>query len=251
MKERLFMEKPMPSKLIANLKTPLSIQEINVTNSQVNIRETSLATGKEGVIALNDINAHISILTNFQASADSLKLIGQASLFGKTRIKLNYRESYQDSLSGFKMGLSLSAMDLTELNQVSIPLAALKINRGNADGVNAEWEGNKYFASGEILLPYKNLRINVMARKNLNRKSFLLSAENDLVNMILRKKNYKPSFMFFERNRNKFVFNYWIKTLLTGFASSIGLKGERTLKKKEDAFHSKYKLITHDRLLIR
>jgi|GEM_PF-1792312 len=241
MKERPFMEKPMPSKLVANLKIPVSIHEIKVTNGQVNISETSFATGREGVIILNNINADITNLNNQQASADSLKLNGHASLFGKTSVKMNYRESYQDSLSTFKIRLSLSPMNLREINQVSIPLAALEINKGDTDGINAEWEGNKYFARGEIFLPYKNLSISVLDKRNLNHKSLLISAESDFVNMMLRKKNLKPSFMLFERNRNKFVFNYWIKTLLTGFASSVGIKSERKLKKHEEVLRSKYK----------
>jgi hypothetical protein len=32
--------------------------------------------------------------------------------------------------------------------------------------------------------------------------------------------------MYFERNPHKSVFNYWVKTLLTGVSSSIGAKGK-------------------------
>lgn len=240
MSEQKFKEKLMPSKLIATLKIPISIQQVQVRNTEVNVNEISTTTGKEGTIILNNVNADLLNITNQPVLNDSLKLIGRAQLFGETNINLNYRESYLDSLSSFKMALNLSPMDLREINQVSIPLAAVKINSGNTDGVKAYWTGNKFYASGGIFMPYKSLSINMLNRENFERKGFLLAAENALINLIIHKKNTKQSYMFFERNRNKFVFNYWIKTLLTGFASSVGFKNKNRLKKQSETYNLKY-----------
>ncbi|TCC99088.1 hypothetical protein EZ449_21415 [Pedobacter frigidisoli] len=81
-----------------------------------------------------------------------------------------------------------------------------------------------------------------MDKKNPDRKTFILFLENKLVNLILPNKNSKPAFLFFERNRNKFVFNYWIKTVMGGFVSSVGLKKESKLKKQEREAKLKYHL---------
>ncbi|MFC3363836.1 hypothetical protein ACFOG5_11705 [Pedobacter fastidiosus] len=239
MAEKPQKEKLMPSKLMANVKMPIKIDRINVLNSHVDVHEISIATGREGVIPLGNLNLHILKLSNGFSVTDSLIVKGNASLMNQNTVNLNYRESYLDSLSGFKMNLQIAPIALASLSQISIPLASVKINSGNTENLVTEWTGNKYLAEGQILLPYKNLKISLLDKKNSERKTFLLFLENKLINLIVRHDNSKPAFVFFERNRQKFVFNYWIKTVLAGFASSAGLKKERRLRKQDLAVKTK------------
>jgi len=239
MAEKPQKEKLMPSKLMAGIKMPIKISRIDVSNSYVDVNEISVATGREGTIPLGNLNLQILNLTNRFSSTDSLAVKGNVSLMDQNSIRINYRESYSDSLSGFKMNMQIAPMALASLSQISIPLASVKINSGNTGNLVTEWNGNKYLAEGQILLPYKNLNISLLDKKNPERKTFLLFLENKLINLIVRHDNSKPAFVFFERNKQKFVFNYWIKTVLAGFASSAGLKKERKLRKQDLAAKTK------------
>jgi hypothetical protein len=48
--------------------------------------------------------------------------------------------------------------------------------------------------------------------------------------------------MFFIRDREKFVFNYWIKTLFSGFVTSAGVKRNSKYKKMYKEAEAKYSL---------
>ncbi|MFC3562723.1 hypothetical protein [Pedobacter jamesrossensis] len=241
MPERFLIEKLMPSKLLASVKKPFHIGKINLTNGSVDVHEIAFKTGHEGVIELRDINTNLFNLSNSYGNGDSLVLVGKAMLFGKNELQVNYRESYLDSLSSFKMDMQLAPMQLPILNQVSTPLASLKINSGNSDKLIANWIGNKYYATGNLILPYKNLSVALVDNKNPNRKSFGLFLENSILNLFIKHKNNQPASIFFERNRNKFVFNYWIKTALSGFASAVGLN-HINAKKNKNRMNIKYQL---------
>ncbi|TCC99087.1 hypothetical protein EZ449_21410 [Pedobacter frigidisoli] len=146
-------EKLMPSKLIANVKFPFKVIELALKTSHVNIHEISKATSKEGIIRLENVNVKVLNLTNQFKDLDSLIVNGNVDLLGKSKVSLNYRESYLDSLSGFKMNLAIVPMDLTNFSQISIPMAAVRVNSGNTETLFVNWSGNKYLADGEFYSP--------------------------------------------------------------------------------------------------
>ncbi|RZL39896.1 MAG: hypothetical protein EOP00_27340, partial [Pedobacter sp.] len=113
MAEKNIAEKLMPSKLLAGIKSEFSIGEVKLCNSDVYIHETSIATGLEGTIPLNNINVGVYKLTNRFKEKDSIEVSGTALLMNANKIALNYRESYADSLSGFKMNMQIQPIDLT------------------------------------------------------------------------------------------------------------------------------------------
>lgn len=235
-------EKLMPTKLLAGIKPVFKLNRLHVNNGSVNVHEISAITGREGVISLGNLNAELVNVGNHYSTNDSLILNGSAKLMGQSNVILKYRESYLDPLSGFKTHLQIAPIDMTTLSNISAPLAAIKINNGKADTITANWRGNKYFADGQMLLPYQNLHVALLDKQNPERSNLALFFENRLVNMLLRNNNRNPSFMFFERKKSKFVFNYWIKTLLSGFATSTGLKSNNKLKRADNKARKFYNM---------
>jgi len=50
-------------------------------------------------------------------------------------------------------------------------------------------------------------------------------------NIILPDRRQRSSAIFFERDREKFVFNYWIKAQTSGILSTVGIKRSTTYMK--------------------
>jgi hypothetical protein len=59
---------------------------------------------------------------------------------------------------------------------------------------------------------------------------------------ILRKKNREESVTYFVRDREKFVFNFWVKTTLKGVISSVGVVSNSKYLKQYEQDRANYYL---------
>jgi hypothetical protein len=237
------IEKLMPTKLINTIKYPLQIDSLVLNQGSITVMENSLITHKHGTIPLEHLNAVITNIRNRNNENDSLDIVANAQLFNNYIRHFHYKEAYGDSLSSFTVNLNASSMLLPEYSQVTAPLAAVSVNRGNADTLFARWVGNKYAAIGVMNFYYDGLKVQLLDKRNPDKKGFLLSLANMLANaIIVNKKNSKYSRVYFERDREKFVFNYWVKTSLRGLLSSIGIKSNKKYYKQYLKVRDQYSL---------
>lgn len=218
------IEKPMPTKLITTIPLPLQIDTVYIQQSKVTVKESSKATNKWSAIPIEHINGVITNIKNRPNSSDSLTVTATGKLFNNHIRHFTYRESYGDSLSGFRAQSNLSPLFLTDFSQVAMPMAAVRVNSGYADTAFATWSGNKYATLGTMNFYYKDLSIEVTDKKDSTRKRLLLTLESMLANAVLRNSNSKQSLIFVERDREKFIFNYWVKAQTKGLLSSVGVK---------------------------
>ena len=237
------IEKLMPTKLIQKIKTPLQVNKLVIKDAAITANEISATTKKEGSITLAEINAEINHITNRPVNNDSLHILANANLLNHYIRHLQYKESYADSLSGFRMTMKMSPMDLTVLNKITYPLAAVSIHKGKSDTLYERIAGNKYAAYGKIKFYYKDLNVQMMNKKDSSHKTFLLSLENFVANkFVVKTKNRKDAKIFFIRDPEKFVFNYWIKSTFSGVMSSAGIKRSKKYEKKYKSIQAKYTL---------
>jgi len=68
-------------------------------------------------------------------------------------------------------------------------------------------------------------------KKDSTKRGFLAAMETWGANIILPDRRQRSSAIFFERDREKFVFNYWIKAQTSGILSTVGIKRSTTYMK--------------------
>ncbi|MFD2935195.1 AsmA family protein [Spirosoma flavum] len=220
--------KPMPTRLLAGIKVPFRVDSISVINSQVNYHETSKLTNRVGTIPLKEINGTLKIITNRpNHAADSLTLLASTKLLGLHIKQLHYRESYGDSLSGFRMGLNTSDFHMTELTPITNPMATADLDDGYLEPMTARMAGNKYASVGNMRFFYSGLKLRLLGHADTTRKSILIRFENFIVGKVLRKKNQQMARIFYDRDQKKFIFGYWIKSIMSGVLVSVGVKGNK------------------------
>lgn len=220
--------KLMPTRLISGIKVPFHIDSISVVNSQVNYHETSKMTGRVGTIPLKNINGVLKTVTNRPTkSTDSLKLLASTHLLGLHIKRVHYRESYGDSLSGFHMLLKTSDLHMPELTQITNPMASADLDDGYLEPITARIAGNKYASVGTMRFHYKDLKLRLLGHKDTTRRSLLIKFENFAANKILRKKNQEDARIFYDRDQRKFIFGYWIKSIVSGVLVSVGVKANK------------------------
>ena len=237
------IEKLMPSKLISKIRVPVSVDSVFIRGASINVHEISAITKMEGVVPLRNIEALIKNLTNRPDKTDSLQIDVHGLVLDYDIKKFSYKESYHDSLSGFNMKYSISPMSLSALTEVTGPLSAIEVTSGYADTLYAMQSGNKYAAFGDMNFHYQDLRIRLLNKDDTLKKSFYLVLESMLANsLIIKSKNTRESRIFYVRDREKFIFNYWVKSLFSGLLTSAGVKRNAQYLKMQDRFAEKYSL---------
>lgn len=218
----------MPTRLISGIKIPFHVDSISVVNSQVNYHETSKMTDRIGTVPLKEINGVLKTVTNRPAkSTDSLVLMASTKLLGLHIRRLHYRESYADSLSGFHMLLKTSGLHMPELSQITNPMAAADLEAGYLEPITARIAGNRYASVGDMKFFYKDLKLRLLGHKDTTRRSLLIKFENFVASKILRKRNQQEARIFYDRDQKKFIFGYWIKSIVSGVLVSVGVKANK------------------------
>ncbi len=238
-------EKSMPTKLIQQIPMPVNIDSLFVQDSRVIYNERSITTGRWSQIPIENLNGSLVHLGNTDYKRDTLTMNVSANLFGNHIRRFVYRESYGDSLSGFMAYANFSPHDLKQFSQFSIPAAAVSIIRGNVDTVWSSWQGNKYACFGEMNFYYDRLKIKVLNKNDSLRRGFLPTVETWAANLILPNHRQRSSLIYFERNREKFVFNYWIKAQESGILSTVGVKSNAGYRRAWQRKYKQYHLPPH------
>ncbi|GAB4039037.1 hypothetical protein [Spirosoma gilvum] len=236
-------EKLMPTRLINRIKIPFRIDSISVINSNVLYHETSKLTNRVGDVPLENINGVLKNITNRpKRSTDSLVLKASTKLLGLHIDRLLYRESYGDSLAGFRMLLNTSGVHLPELTRITSPMIAANLNGGYAKPIMAQVAGNRYASVGKMQLYYNGLKINLLSPADTTKKTLLIRFKNFIVGQVIRKKNDADSRIFYDRDPQVFIFGYWIKTMLSGVMTSAGVK-------RNKKYHDSYLKLSQQRPL--
>lgn len=147
---------------------------------------------------------------------------------GTAPVSLHFKESYTDSLAGFWVTARMPSTDLTCLNQALAPLLSVKLTSGTLDTLSFRAIGRDYLSFGEMKMLYHNLHVQFL-KNGVEKKTLLTSLLTFAANSFVVKTNntHRTGIVFFPRIRDKAVFNYWVKMVLSGMASSVGAKSNR------------------------
>jgi hypothetical protein len=236
------IEKPMPTKLLDKIPFDIRVDTALLLHDNVTYNEMSITTNRWSSIDIGDINGTIRDLKSRDNTRDSLRIDASARLFDGHIRRFWYEESYGDSLSGFKAKTALAAVDLKKISEVTIPAAAVSITGGYVDTAWSAWQGNCYASYGKMNFNFNKLRIKVLNKKDSLRRGFVPEVETWAARLLLPAANKRTSDVFFERDREKFVFNYWVKTQTSGILSALIREKDWSYRKRYDELARRYSL---------
>lgn len=236
------IERPMLAQTINNIPLPIDIKRVVLNNGSVYVHEITEKIHKEAIVPLKQINAVATHVRNRNNQTDSLHVEATLQLYSTQARYFRYSEAYGDSLAAFSLQVQLSPIQLPEFTALTIPFANVSVTNGKADTLFASWYGNKYAAAGKMDFYYDNLKIKMLSKRDSTRSGFAGSIGNFLANSIaLHKKNNEQVFIFYVRDREKSVFNYWVKTKLNGVLGSAAIlqrkKHYRLYKKNKEKYY--------------
>lgn len=237
--------RPLPVLALQNLSTKIAIDTVALKETAVRYTEMSDRTGQEGSISVNRINAQLFPVRNIGIGPhDSLALRAEGYLMDSAWLRLRLKESYTDSLGTFAMTLRMKPTDLSVFNDALIPMASVRLASGELDTVSLRAIGNEYFSIGTMQMYYKNLKIQFLKKGSETKKTFLTRLITFAANNLVLKSgnNSRTGTVYFLRNRDRGIFNFLIKTVLSGMASSVGVKKNKKYYKQYKRQQKLYKL---------
>ncbi len=224
--------RPLLAKSFLGVPFSFSIDTIQISNGFLRHNVIPEKTGREGTIYFTGMNGNLYNVKNYNyALNDSLRFRIHSQLMGQGDLQVGFRQSYIDTLQGFWLRAIMGNMELSALNSLLTPLASVKVDRGRTSSMLLLVEGNDYLAYGSMDLRYNNLRLSLL--KNGENKYFLSKFVNSLLNLFVRTKdNQRKNVVFQERLRSKAIYNFWGKIALNGLLANLGIKHDKSQRRK-------------------
>lgn len=226
MPDRTGAYQPLPVQQLARLGFDLRLDTVRVQNGHVEYTEIGEKSGQAGTVSFDRLEAMLTGLRSRDLGPDdSLSLRARARFLDTTDITMRFRESYYDSLGGFILTAAIAPFDLRNLNPVTEPLAGTRIRRGFLDTLRLRVAAREYLSRGEMDFYFHELNIDL---NNPDKKftSILASPVNLITDLFVIRRNNRSQtgLIFYPRNREKSIFNYWVKLALSGVLTSTGAR---------------------------
>ncbi len=223
----------LPVNLLKKIPVRVVADTVKLSNTDVVYEEVNEKSGATGKIIVGALNGQLTHLRNYNLSpGDSLHIYATALLENKLYTRLQLKESYTDSLGGFLMFVKMDSADLRIFNPVLKPLISAELRSGWLDSMTMSVKGREAFASGEMRMIYRDLKISVTGDEQ-KKQLFGGRIKSFFANTLVKNKNSKRiGTVFTYRMRDRSAVNYLVKIAFSGISSSIGLKKTDRLARK-------------------
>ncbi len=226
--------KPLPVDMLQKISKRIRLDSLRILDANLVYEEFNDKTNSIGIVNFTHLNARLRNIRNYDISPEDSLLLSASTMFlDKAQLNLRFRESYADTLAGFLYQVNMGKMNLTELNPVIIPLASAKVTAGVLDTLQLKAIGREYIAHGKMKMLYRDLKVEFLNKKDQEKKTIVTRFITWVANGIIRGKNSsKTGTVYTQRIRERSVFNYWIKIVLSGALTNAGIKSNSKQDKK-------------------
>lgn len=242
------IKKPMFAGMLSGIPIPLQIDTLQIRNSHLTYIEIPEGHSKGPKISFEKFHADIYGVISIDSLRRSKEMTMEVKteFLGQTPIQANFTVPYNQEL--FKMNLNLGAMDLTILNPIIEPMAALRVESGKLRKLSLQMDSWEVASNNQMVFDYEGLKLEVLKDGTSKQKNSLLSVIGNIAirsENLPEKKNYRIANYQTKRNVYRSPFNFiWESTkgglqeitpggltkLLTGRKDSEG-KQEKNQKK--------------------
>ena len=240
---------------IKSIQIPFLLDAIDFTG---NLSYTEIADSLENTTYLEFTGlkgqlTHISNHERYLSEPMHLQAIGKLYDLGPFSAEVFF--DMRDTLNTFDLNCRLYKMDLEILNQLVTPLAGIHIHSGRNKDLFFRITGNDQRSIGEMSFKYNKLNFHIVNLEDPEKLGFGNSLRSFFANRLVKSNN--PSFLrrrmgiiYFERDPNKAIFNFWGKSILSGIISSVGVRNNRKrlkLMSEEELEQLNYKALFNEK----
>lgn len=225
----------LPQRNLRELSIGLSIDTLTLKDGIVEYVEQSAKVNNEGRIYFDDMNALITNITN-----DSLRISGnpkmrvaaETRLYGEGRVVSVFNFDLTDPEYTYDYTVSVGSFNLQALNEILEPSVLAKVRSGKLNSLQQVVTANDNYAQGQMIFRYQDLKVGLIKDVEEPNPGLGKVLASFFANtFIVRTRNPSPfvrkSDVFYERNHAKSIFDYLVKSTLSGVVESIGARNNR------------------------
>ncbi|MBR9831462.1 hypothetical protein GYB57_04885 [bacterium] len=223
--------KPLPIPELLKLEFEMTLDSVLIRNGQVAYEQQNVGAPETGIIVFDQIDATLYNLTSSEEQVDKYAhtvLNTTALLQGGGKIDLNVDFDLLDTNGGHRLIGSIADFNLSDLNQIILPLTHVKVKEGKSSQTSFNFYASTFGTEGEIEFRYDGLKVSLLDKdeyelRNEKRKWLGSLFLNTLV---VRESNPKGNTLRIgtiqsERNTEKSIFNLWWEGIASGMGSTM------------------------------
>lgn len=245
--------RPMPQELMRNAGIELRLDTFVIENATIRYAEFFEKGMVPGELLFTDINAglypfHLSKDENPYPLVESF-LLATTKLNGVADLNLQGHLFFQEPYP-MRINAQLGEFDMRTLNSILETNAFVNIKRGTVKGADWSFVADNDKAVGQMAFLYSDLHVILLNHRTLEHAKGRDAILTFVLNSFALRSNNPRRYLrnpiegkiYQERDKEKFIFNYWWKTTFSGLKGSLGLgqakpenpkKAAKSKKKKE------------------
>lgn len=226
---------PWPQELLKNIEQDFIFDSLFLLPSTLKYSELQELSDLPGFIDFTDLKLRGGKISNIPEEIKenpNLRLNASAKLYNKGLLEVQLdldmgSSNYKHSISG-----KLSPMTLTPINNMLERSSPVSIEAGQLKRFDFKLAFTDKSASGELLINYEDFKISILNKNHEGAKRARL-ASFWANKMVLNSKFPKgdkttPISIYYKRDIQRSIINYWWKALFTGTKESLGIKPEKS-----------------------
>lgn len=241
----------MPQELMKQVGIVVQLDTLQLKNGKIRYVEFPEKGMVPGEIYFSELYAAVYPFhlgknpSDYQIS--EANLFAMAKLNGEGQLNFQGQMSFADPYP-MKINAQIGEFNLQSINSILMSNAFAKIRDGRIQSGDWNFTADNKEAKGSMLLLYNDLNVMLLDERTLERGSGRKKILTFVLNVFAVKSNNPRKFarntvrgsIYEPRNTEKFIFNYWWTTTLSGLKGSLGLgqakppKKLPILKRKED-----------------
>ncbi len=229
-KEFRHEKKPAFQDMIYNYPGAIQIDSISIINGNFSYTEHAEKANQPGNISFNEIRAKLYKITNdtiYKTESASLEVKGDALLMGKGKMTILLKSKIFDKHNAFSVNGTLSDLEAKDLNPILEKNAFIYAISGKIETMHFNFTANNTKATGKMTLIYHGLDVAVKNKRTDDTTAFKERIISFIANRKLLDSNPVPGenvrvgIIHYERDPERFLFNYCYKSILSGIKSSL------------------------------
>lgn len=219
--------KALLSTLFAKLDADIKIDTLHLRKVDITYREQTKFSPDPGKISFKSLYA-----TGYQLTNDSSLLAqnpyfivdARADVMGKAKIDAHMVFNLENENDLFTFSADVESFAAPLLNPVFEGVLPAKISAGQVKKIALQFSATDERARGTVDFEYKDLEFELFDDPDHKIKSIITT---QIAKTALRSKNvkeennYEQGEIYFERRKDKFIFNYWWNSLKSGLIDAL------------------------------
>lgn len=240
-----YIFKPMPQELMKNIGFIARIDTLLVKDARIVYLEFPEKGMVPGEIYFSDLDVMLAPFHFGKGDASYFvresQLLASAKINGEAAISLQGRLYFEEPYR-MNIAVQLGAFDLELINSILKYNAFVRVRAGRINSGEWSFTANEREAFGRMKLLYSGVNLELLEKRTLERGRGRDRILTFVLNTFAVRSNNPRKFIggtvqsniYHQRDTDRFIFNYWWRTTVSGLKGSVGLGQPKIPRRKDE-----------------